>query len=207
MPPPKPAPELTVVSPASLRAALRRDCIAARVALPAAEHQRLSGQIETHLAALLARQTPQILGFCWPYRAEFDCRPLVRQLLAAKPTLRACLPVVIGPGQPLVFRAWTADSPMQTDRHGIPYPASGASLIPDVLLIPVNAFDAQGYRLGYGSGYFDRTLAALHPRPLAIGIGFELGKVASIQPAAHDIPLDAVITEAGVHVCSPRMAE
>lgn len=103
------------------------------------------------------------------------------------------------------FREWRPDSNMATDRHGIHFPTSGAMLIPDMLLIPVNAFDGSGYRLGYGSGYFDRTLASLVPAPLSIGVGFELARVASIDPQAHDIPLDAVVTESGLERFSDRL--
>jgi 5,10-methenyltetrahydrofolate synthetase len=87
---------------------------------------------------------------------------------------------------------------MQDDRYGIPTPIEGEFAVPEVLLIPVNAFDAQGYRLGYGGGFFDRTLAALNPAPLTIGVGFELSRVETIDPQAHDIRLDAIVTEAGV---------
>lgn len=98
---------------------------------------------------------------------------------------------------------------MLTDAYGIPYPAPAPdqdpslTLIPDVLLIPVNAFDRQGYRIGYGSGYFDRTLATLRPTPLTIGIGFELARVACIAPESHDIPLDIIVTEAGTQLSRP----
>ena len=87
---------------------------------------------------------------------------------------------------------------MEEDRHGIPTPAIGDFVQPQALLIPLAAFDAAGFRLGYGGGYFDRTLAGLQPRPLAIGVGFELCRVASIHPEPHDERLDAVVTEAGV---------
>jgi 5,10-methenyltetrahydrofolate synthetase len=87
---------------------------------------------------------------------------------------------------------------MALDRHGIPIPSAGEELRPNVVLLPLVAFDPQGFRLGYGGGYFDRTLAAMVPRPLAIGVGFELGRVADIRPQAHDIPLDATVTEAGI---------
>jgi 5,10-methenyltetrahydrofolate synthetase len=89
---------------------------------------------------------------------------------------------------------------MVEDRYGIHIPAQGESLRPDAILMPLNAFDAAGYRLGYGGGYFDRTLAVLEPRPLAIGVGFELARVASIRPQAHDLRMDAIVTEAGVFV-------
>jgi 5,10-methenyltetrahydrofolate synthetase len=86
---------------------------------------------------------------------------------------------------------------MIEDRYGIHIPARGETLRPDAILMPLNAFDAAGYRLGYGGGYFDRSLAALSPRPHAVGVGFELARVDSIRPQAHDLPMDAIVTEAG----------
>ena len=74
---------------------------------------------------------------------------------------------------------------------------AGAWLVPDLILLPLNGFDAAGYRLGYGGGYFDRTLAALLPRPLAIGVGFEINRLDSIRPESHDQRLDWIVTEAG----------
>jgi len=197
-------------SPVSLveRSTLRREKIAAREALPAGEHRRLSNSIEAHLAGLLQSARPRRLGFCWPVRGEFDCRPLVSRLIASG--VQACLPRVMAPGTALTFCAWQPDSKMLIDQYGIHYPANCALLTPDVLLMPVNAFDAAGYRLGYGGGYFDRTLAAFAAQalqPLTIGVGFELARVASIFPAAHDIPLDAVVTEAGVELFSSRLRE
>ena len=80
----------------------------------------------------------------------------------------------------------------------IPAPADGPSVTPDVLLVPLVGFDAGGYRLGYGGGYYDRSLAARTPRPLAIGIGFEISRLATIHPQPHDIPMDAIVTERGM---------
>lgn len=190
------------------RAALRREKIAAREALDPQQHRRLSQAVEAHLAQLLLHCQPRILGFCWPIRAEFDCRPLVEAWLA-KGAL-SCLPRVAAAGAALEFRAWRPGAEMLLDRHGIPFPASGEILLPDLLLLPVNAFDASGYRLGYGAGYFDRTLAQLAAQgaqPLAIGVGFELARVASIFPDTHDIPLDAAVTEAGGTLFSARLTD
>ena len=78
-------------------------------------------------------------------------------------------------------------------------------MIPNIVLLPLVAFDCRGYRLGYGGGYFDRTLAALSPRPFAIGVGFELTRVDSIIPGAHDVPLDVVITDAGERLYPRQM--
>ena len=186
-----------------IRADLRRQKIAARETLPPPVHARHSARIEAHLALLFARLKPRVLGFCWPIRGEVDCRELAARTIAAGG--RACLPLVLKPGAAMAFREWRPDCVMAIDRHGIHYPAAGAELIPDVLLMPVNAFDAEGFRLGYGGGYFDRTLAALKPPPLAIGVGFELARVASTHPGSHDIALDAVVTEAGLERFSDRI--
>ena len=88
---------------------------------------------------------------------------------------------------------------MVKDRYGIPAPQGTPALQPDLLLVPVNGFDARGYRIGYGGGYFDRTLAQAD-RPVAVGIGFEVARLEDVQPAAHDLPLELIITEAGIVV-------
>jgi len=178
------------------RAALRRLKLAARMALDEKTHAELSARIESHLAALLAPFPPQTLAFCAPVRGEFDARPLASLLLDRG--WQAAMPIVVESDAPMRFRRWTPSCAMGVDRYGIPIPLDGPDLVPDVVLLPLLAFDAQGFRLGYGGGYFDRTLAVLVPRPLAIGIGFELGRVADIRPQTHDIPLAAVVTEAGI---------
>ena len=107
---------------------------------------------------------------------------------------------------PLEFREWTPKSTMITDRHGIPVPQSALVAAPDILLIPLLAFDAQGFRLGYGGGYFDRTLSALATRlskPLAVGVGFALAKVDTVYPQVHDEAMDFIITENGICSIAP----
>lgn len=178
------------------RAALRREKLAARMMLDRATHHALSARVEVHLAALLAPLPPQTMAFCAPVRGEFDVRPLASFLLERG--WKAAMPVVEAAAAPMIFRAWTPCCAMGMDRYGIPIPLDGPNLVPDVVLLPLLAFDGQGFRLGYGGGYFDRTLAALVPRPSAIGVSFELSRVADIRPQAHDLPLDAVVTEAGI---------
>lgn len=180
---------------AAFRAQARRAGIAARLGLAAGEHARASSAIDAHLDRLLSPRPPGVVAFCWPVRNEFDCRPLVTRLLACG--WRAAQPVVLAPAAPMAFRPWTPDTPMTADRHGIPIPAGELSVAPDVVLVPLVAFDEQGYRIGYGGGYFDRTLAALSPRPLAVGVGFELARLDSTRPQPHDVPLDVIVTEAG----------
>lgn len=185
------------IGAAVLRAGLRREKIAARTALPAAEHARLSALLAGHLERAILDCGARVLAFCWPIRAEFDTRELVVRHLGRDGA--AVIPTVTAAGAPMVFRCWTPQTEMTADPFGIPVPADAkAGPAPDLVLLPLVAFDAAGYRLGYGGGYFDRTLAAMVPRPLAFGVGFELARAASVRPQAHDIPLDAVVTEAGV---------
>ena len=157
-------------------------------------HQELSARIAAHLAAHFP--PPQTLAFCWPIKQEPDVRAIVDTWRQAG--TRTTLPVVISEHAALAFREWRPDTPLESDRYGIPTPTQGDWLIPDLILLPLNGFDAAGYRLGYGGGYFDRTLAALSPRPLAVGVGFELNRVTTIRPEGHDQPLDWIVTEAGV---------
>lgn len=181
--------------PAALRRDVRERAIAAREALPQMQREALTARIENHLDALVAQLAPRALGFCWPYRGEPDLRAWTARWLAAGSGRQAALPVVLERATPLVFRRWTADAAMALDRHGIPYPAAGEMVVPDLVLIPLNAFDNAGFRLGYGGGYFDRTLAQIDP--VAVGVGFECGRVASVHPQPHDKPMHWIVTEAG----------
>jgi 5,10-methenyltetrahydrofolate synthetase len=175
------------------RRALRQDMASRRAALAGAEYQALSARIVAHALATLPR--PRVAAFCWPIKHEPDLRPLLASWSSAK--VRAALPVVVAAKEALRFREWTPDTRLEPDRYGIPTPTAGEWLTPDLILLPLNGFDGAGYRLGYGGGYFDRTLAALSPRPLAVGVGFEINRIASIRPAAHDQRLDWIITESG----------
>lgn len=175
------------------RRALRQAMLARRGALSSIEHAALSARIVAQ--ALAALSLPRVAAFCWPIKHEPDVRALLASW--AEAGARTALPVVVGEGQPLAFREWTPDTPLAPDRYGIPTPTAGEWLTPDLILLPLNGFDAAGYRLGYGGGYFDRTLAALVPRPLAVGVGFEINRIDSIRPAAHDQRLDWIVTECG----------
>jgi 5-formyltetrahydrofolate cyclo-ligase len=180
----------------SWRRDTRGRLIASRVGAAADERARWSAAIERHLEALLRAAPPGIVAAYWPVRGEFDPRPLVIRL--AEEGWRAALPVIGAPRAPMVFRAWSAEAAMTDSHYGIPVPADAPELAPATLLLPLVGFDAGNYRLGYGGGYFDRTLAALSPRPRTIGLGFELARLDTVHPLAHDIPLDLIVTEAGV---------
>jgi len=175
------------------RRALRREMVARRTALSAAAHDALSARIVEHLLAVLP--VPRIVAFCWPIKHEPDVRAVVERW-SARGAL-AALPVVVAADAPLAFRLWTNETPLEPDRYGIPTPVASDFVQPDLILLPLNGFDGAGYRLGYGGGYFDRTLAALSPRPLAVGVGFETNRLDSIRPERHDQRLDWIVSEAG----------
>lgn len=175
------------------RRTCRREMIARRELVGAAQHARWSAEIVKILRSTL--EIPQVCAFCWPIKHEPDVRAIVEYWVGLG--ARAVLPVVVADDAPLRFRAWTAQSVLQPDRYGIPTPIDGEWLSPDLILLPLNGFDAAGYRLGYGGGYFDRTLAALSPRPLAVGVGFEINRLDSIRPEGHDQRLDWLVSEAG----------
>lgn len=184
------------------RKAERERLVAARLALDAQTLAAYRVAIDAHLARAFPGLTQGIIAFCWPYRNEYDARFLARRLREAG--AKTALPVVVARGQPLVFRLWKPGDALAKGVYDIPYPASGEPIVPDVALVPMNGFDAAGYRLGYGGGFFDRTLASLRARaaqpPVAIGIAYELARIPTIHPQAYDIPMDYVVTERGVYV-------
>jgi 5-formyltetrahydrofolate cyclo-ligase len=183
---------------AAFRRAERARLLAARETADATTHEAWSQAITGFLAAELERLRPAMLGFYWPHRGEYDPMPLIRKTIAEG--RQVALPVVAVRGQPLEYRAWLPGMAMTAARQsfGIPHPAEGPSVMPDALLIPLLGFDEAGYRLGHGGGYFDRTLAAMRPKPFGIGVGFEIGRLKTIYPQPHDIAMDRIVTERGV---------
>ena len=174
---------------------LRRKALEARECLSAAQRQALERQLVAHLDKVIEELAPRSIGFCWPYRAEPDLRAWIQAWLAQDEDRIAALPVVLEKDAAMHFRPWVPGAAMVLDRHGIPHPAAAAEVVPEVVLVPLNAFDAAGYRLGYGGGYFDRTLAQLDT--VAIGVGFGLGRVPSTWQPSHDRPMQWIVTEAG----------
>ncbi|MEZ5762728.1 MAG: 5-formyltetrahydrofolate cyclo-ligase [Paracoccaceae bacterium] len=181
------------------RRAERTRLRAERDKLSVAARQRASGAIGAHLSTFL-RQTfgglhGQVFSGYWPIKGEPDLRPLMRDLHASGVTV--ALPVVETRAAPLVFRRWTPETRMVRGDWNIPVPPPEAETVtPQIALAPVVGWTIDGYRLGYGGGYFDRTLAALNPRPFVIGIGLNSARLATIFPQPHDIALDMIVTEA-----------
>ena len=175
----------------------RERLVGERMALAAVEHRDCSAAINAHLGAGFVFPAGTVIGFCWPFKNEFDTRFAIRAYRERGAV--AALPVVIDKSSPLQFRQWWPGAPMAKGVYDIPYPRDTELRVPDVALVPMNGFDAQGYRLGYGGGYFDRTLAAQSPRPVAVGIAFGFARLPTIFPQPHDIAMDFVVTETGVH--------
>ncbi len=176
------------------RKAKRPELIARRLALPPGERITASDHITVRLKALLAARPGRLIGMYWPFKGEYDPRPLARDLHQSGVAL--ALPVVVGKAQPLVFRPWWPGAPMARGVWDIPVPAGGEPVQPDTLLVPLVGFDDAGYRLGYGGGFYDRTIAAMQPRPRTVGIGFACGRLPTVYPQPYDIRMDQVVTDA-----------
>ncbi len=174
----------------------RKRLLASRTAASLADRRAWGAAIEARLYGVLGERPGIILGVYWPFQAEFDPRPLVDRLIADG--FAAALPVVIDKKGPLEYRLWRPGEPLVDGVWGIPVPERREVVVPQTVLAPLVGFDRQCYRLGYGGGYFDRTLAALQSRPTAIGVGFELSHVETICPQDFDIPMDLIVTEAGL---------
>ena len=153
--------------------------------------------LDALLASLFGNISGRVVSAYWPIKAELDLRFWMQALHSHG--VKIALPVVETKAAPLAFRAWEPGAKMEKGFWGIPVPAaSAAPLTPQISLAPLVGWDASGFRLGYGGGYFDRTLAALKPSPFVIGVGLQAAQIPSIQPLPHDIRLNAIITETGV---------
>jgi 5,10-methenyltetrahydrofolate synthetase len=179
------------------RKAQRAHLVARRAAIPPDKRKSWNDRITEHLVAGFAVPPDGVLGFCWPYKGEFDARYAVRKWREHGAV--AALPEVVENRAPLRFRKWWPGAPMRAGVYDIPVPDGTEVLIPDLAIVPMNAFDEGGYRLGYGGGFFDRTLAASERRMIAIGVSYEILHLETIYPQAHDIPMDFVVAENGVY--------
>lgn len=181
------------------RRAERERLIAARLRLPVEDRQRASAQIAERLDAYCRRHAllapGRIVSGYWPLRGEPDLRPWLARL--NEEGVITVMPVVVEKAAPLRFRQWTPGCEMEKGFWNIPVPAAREEFIPEVLLGPVVGFDARRYRLGYGGGYFDRTLALLKSQGRSfhvIGIALDEARLPSFEALPHDIAFNAVVT-------------
>ncbi|MBL0143204.1 MAG: 5-formyltetrahydrofolate cyclo-ligase [Betaproteobacteria bacterium] len=188
------------MSPDDLRAwrkAERKRLIAVRTAIDPVTLGGWRARIDAHLESAFADLASGVVALCWPVLAEYDGRYLARKLRERGAV--TALPVVVAPRTPLAFREWHPGVLLAEGAMKIPYPVDSREVVPDTVLLPMNGWDAQGYRLGYGAGFFDRTLASLAVRPRVIGVTFELARMETIHPQSWDIPADFVVTERGCY--------
>ncbi len=179
------------------RKILRQELIHQRANLPRGLLDECRRNIDAHLQRAFPDLANGVVAFCWPYKNEYDARHLLAELRRRGAV--TALPAIVAPATPLIFREWHPGIELEQGPLGIPFPPKGPELQPDTVLLPVVGFDAGGYRLGYGGGYFDRTLAAMARRPRVIGVAHEFAFVETIHPQPHDLPMDYVVTERGVY--------
>jgi 5-formyltetrahydrofolate cyclo-ligase len=174
-----------------LKKEARREAMARRAAAFAAEPEAGRALVP----AMLDFAGPaRLIGAYHPMRSEIDPMPGLAALAALGAGL--CLPCIVSAGAPLVFRRWSPGDPLHPGPFGTREPG-GAEVVPDLLFVPLLAFDSMGYRLGYGGGFYDRTLAALGPELRAAGLAFAAQEVAMVPRGPHDQPLHAVLTAPG----------
>jgi 5-formyltetrahydrofolate cyclo-ligase len=178
-----------------LKVDLRRQALARRDALSVAERAQAAESIAARIFPIALAPGAIVAGFM-PMKSEINPLPLMRKLAAAG--ARLALPVVAGQGQPLTMRAWAFGEPLVAGVWGIREPPPIAPAVaPDLLLVPLLAFDRAGHRIGYGAGYYDMTIAALRAQrvAVAIGVAFAAQEIAAVPATPRDVPLDLVLTE------------
>jgi 5,10-methenyltetrahydrofolate synthetase len=178
------------------RKAKRAELLKARLEMPPEARLQSSRQVLQSLVDNFQKHCSGAVGLYWPFRGEINLLPFADRIRGWGGSVS--LPVVIAKGQPLEFRVWNQGDALEKGALGIPIPVSGEPIEPRTLVIPLLGFDAACYRLGYGAGYYDCTLRAASPRPVAIGVGFELSRLDSVYPQPHDVAMDYVVTERGV---------
>lgn len=182
--------------PARDKPTLRKQLQAERQAM-VDRHQRAVHLQEVMQVWLLDR--PEVaIGAYWPIKGEFDALPALYRWSEVAGDRMLGLPVIDRDTKQLRFHAWFPGCPMEEDAYGIPKPKDTVQFQPQLLFVPLVGFGPGGNRLGYGGGFYDRTLAALTPRPVTVGLGFAHGFIPWLEPEPHDVPLDAILTEDGV---------
>lgn len=185
--------------------ALRKYLAKCRDDLGAAFRETASREIADNIVDWFADQdimsagTARVVSGFYPFNSEIDCLALMAAL--NKAGCVTVLPFIIAPHQPLGFRQWGPGDPTIPGIWDIPVPLSeAANLVPDILLVPLLGFDRAGYRIGYGGGFYDRTLARLgaNGKIISVGLAFSTQEVDEVPREAHDVPLDWILTENGL---------
>lgn len=181
--------------------ALRQALIAQRLQMP--DRPLRAQLLQDVMRIWLVGRPETVIGAYWPIKGEFDPLPALHrwkedgELLDQPQRRRIGLPVVDKVHKTLVFHAWYPGCRMEEDAYGIPKPKDTEVIVPTLLFVACVGYGPGGYRLGYGGGFYDRTLATLQPRPFTVGLGFTQGFLPDFEPQPHDIPLDAILNENG----------
>jgi 5-formyltetrahydrofolate cyclo-ligase len=182
--------------------ALRKRLIEQRLNMP--DRLQRAELLQRVLRIWLVGRTDTVIGAYWPIKGEFDPLPALHRWkedgeLLDEPQLRRIgLPVVDKLHGTLKFHAWFPGCPMEEDAYGIPKPKDTEVITPTLLFVPCVGYGLGGYRLGYGGGFYDKTLAALAPRPYTVGLGYAGGLLLDFKPEPHDLALDALLNDQGV---------
>lgn len=175
------------------RKAERRRLLDARLAVSVDARKAMSDRIASRLDLAIGQVRGRIVSGYWPIRGEPDLRNWAIRVIERGG--RIALPVVIRKGWPLEFRLWAPGDRLERGIWNILVPSSGPPVQPNVVIAPVVGVDENNYRLGYGGGFFDRTLAAMAKRPLIVGVGYAGSRIRTIYPQPHDIPMDVIVTD------------
>jgi len=181
--------------------ALRKALVQQRLDMP--DRQERADILQDVMRIWLVGRPDSVIGAYWPIKGEFDPLPALHrwkedgELIDQPQPRRIGLPVVDKVHKTLVFHAWYPGCLMEEDAYGIPKPKDTEVIVPTVLFVACVGYGPGGYRLGYGGGFYDRTLATLQPRPYTVGLGFTHGFLSDFDAQPHDIPLDAILNENG----------
>ncbi len=174
------------------RKAKREELIAARLAVRAEDRAKVAEAVAEELDGLVEPGPEKVIALYWPFKGELDLRGWMRE--AHESGAKIALPVVIRKAAPLAFREWSPGCRMGRGVWNIPIPEEDRPLVPNVVISPLVGFDPGCFRLGYGGGFYDRTLAAMTERPLVIGVGLPEAALPTIYPQPFDIPMDVIVT-------------
>lgn len=184
------------------KTALRRTLVQQRLNM--ADRLQCADDLQRVMRIWLVHRPDLVIGAYWPIKGEFDPLPVLHrwkedgELLDKPQRRRIGLPVIDKVTKTMRFHAWHPGCPMEEDAYGIPKPKDTEVIIPSLLFVPCVGYAPGGYRLGYGGGFYDRTLSSLSPRPFTVGLGFTQGFIEDFLPEPHDVPLDAILNDNGV---------
>ncbi|MFS8044485.1 5-formyltetrahydrofolate cyclo-ligase [Rhizobium sp. BR 314] len=191
------------MTPKELKAQYRNERLAARDAIPAEERIEKGLAMATHAGDAIDIEPGMVVSGFLPIRSEVDVRPLMAHFRARG--ARLCVPIILDKST-IVFRELVPGAPLVPCGFGTFGPGPDAAVLdPNVMLIPLSAFDKTGHRIGYGAGYYDRAITRLHEKglnPRLIGIAFDCQEVPSVPAEPHDVRLDAILTESGLNFVS-----